>query len=260
MSAYKANIDRIGTFIEKLDEVEETPEPDQGGIQMLESERLKFENLTILTPDSARVLIESMTLEFLPGASYLIMGPSGAGKSSLFRVIAELWNTGDGVIYRPPMEDIMFLPQQPYVPIGTLREALCYPREKFCATTATLLSMLKMVNLSDIPVRVGGIDVETNWREVLSVGEQQRLSFARLILAAPKYALLDEATSALDAENQEILYTLIQSIGSTVISIGHRSALRQYHDYILEIEGDGTWRFSTSDKSRPGGDTGLIEH
>ncbi len=257
LSAYKANIDRIGTFIEKLDESKEVPESGSGGIEITDDEQLSFENLSILTPDGSRVLVESISLDFLPGGSYLIMGPSGAGKSSIFRVIAGLWDTGDGLIRRPSMEDIMFLPQQPYVPVGTLREALCYPRGKFCATTSTLLSMLKMVNLSDIPVRVGGIDEETNWREVLSVGEQQRLSFARLILAAPKYALLDEATSALDAENQEILYTLIQSIGSTVISIGHRSALRQYHDYILEIEGNGTWAFSAND-IKP--DPSLIGH
>ncbi|MCB0322775.1 MAG: ABC transporter ATP-binding protein/permease [Bdellovibrionales bacterium] len=247
LSAYKANIDRIGSFIEKLEASGAPPTESAVRIRTVWGDSLSFEDVTILTPDSSRVLVQDLTMTFLPGGSYIIMGPSGSGKSAILRTIAGIWSTGSGTITRPPMEEVMFLPQQPYVPVSTLREALCYPRANYCATTPTLLRMLQLVNLADIPMRVGGLDVETHWRDVLSLGEQQRLSFARLVLASPRYALLDEATSALDLENQRVLYRLLEGIGATVVSVGHRVALKEHHDFVLELVGDGTWKFYPSD-------------
>jgi putative ATP-binding cassette transporter len=240
LSSYKANIDRLGSFMEQL---ETRPVDPCSTISLRIGTGLELESVTILTPDYARVLVKELSLRFPPGASCIIVGPSGSGKSSILRVIAGLWQAGQGVVTRPPPEEMMFLPQQPYVPVSTLREALCYPRPSSSVLPKKLLDVLHRVNLSDIPTRVGGLDVEKNWREVLSLGEQQRLSFARLVLAAPSFAVLDEATSALDPTNQLALYTLLEEIGATVISVGHRESLRVFHDFILQLVGDGTWMY-----------------
>ena len=237
-SAYKANIDRLASFMEK---VESTPT----GPSIIHNigHNLELDHVTILTPDGVRELVKDLCIKFPPGGSCIIIGPSGSGKSSILRAIAGLWTKGYGTITSPPAEEMMFLPQEPYLPVSTLEEAVCYPRASNCATADALTDMLKRVNLGDIPDRVGGLNVETNWREVLSLGEKQRMSFARLVLASPAFAILDEATSALDTDNQKILYELLEEIGATVISVGHREALREYHDFVLELVGDGTWLY-----------------
>ena len=155
-----------------------------------------------------------MTFALEPGGSLLIMGPSGAGKSSVLRALAGIWTLGTGTVYRPDRNDMMFLPQRPHVPVSTLRAALCYPRTMTCATDSHLLALLKLVNLTDLPMRYDGLDVEQNWRDVLSLGEQQRLSFARLLLHRPKFAVLDEATSALDDANEQRLYEQLSATGT----------------------------------------------
>ena len=140
----------------------------------------------------------------------------------------------------------MFLPQRPYVPECTLREALCYPRTQTCGNDAQLLALLKLVRLPDLALEVGGLDVIKAWREKLSPGQQQLLSMARVILTKPKYAFLDEATSALDPENERLLYTVLKSVGATVISVGHRPALVEHHTHVLELLGDGSWKIHSA--------------
>ena len=243
LSAYAANIERLGSFLEKLDGCAGGGhEPAEGrAIKVLEGGAVRFENVTICTPDGARALVRNLALTLPPGASLMITGPSGSGKSSMLRALAGLWTTGTGRIMRPPLEDTMFLPQQPYVPAGTLREALCYPRGTDAASTGALLAMLEVVQLDHLPAQAGGLDIEQQWQEILSLGEQQRLSFARLLLAAPRFAILDESTSALDLRNQRALYSLLKKTGATVISVGHRESIREYHEFALELNGDGTW-------------------
>lgn len=140
----------------------------------------------------------------------------------------------------------MFLPQRPFVPKSTLRKALCYPMTNTRQSDTQLLALLKLVNLPDLAVQSGGLDVEHDWRDKLSLGEQQRLSFARVILAKPEYAFLDEASSALDDSNEKLLYTLLSSAGSTVISVGHRRSLVEHHDTILELKGGGAWELRSA--------------
>lgn len=163
------------------------------------------------------------------------MGASGNGKSSILRAIAGLWNAGSGYIYRPPMKEIFFIPQRPYMILGSLSTQLLYPDTKRYISDEQLQSCLAKVNLGDLAERVGGFDVELNWADILSLGEQQKLAFARLFLANPRYAVLDESTSALDVANEKHLYELLKGLDITFISVGHSQTLVQYHDYIVEI-------------------------
>jgi putative ATP-binding cassette transporter len=141
---------------------------------------------------------------------------------------------------------MMFLPQRPYMILGSLRDQLCYPGEGG-ATDAELKAILEQVNLADLPERAGGFDVELKWKDLLSLGEQQQIAVARLLLNRPAYAFLDEATSALDPANEELLYNRLASAEINVISVGDRPTLTEYHRNLLELLGDGSWRISRAE-------------
>jgi vitamin B12/bleomycin/antimicrobial peptide transport system ATP-binding/permease protein len=130
--------------------------------------------------------------------------------------------------------------------LGSLREQLLYPQVDKEIGDAELMTVLKRVNLTDLPERVGGLDAMLDWGQLLSLGEQQRLAFARLLLAKPAYAILDEATSALDGPNEALLYRELQNAGTTYVSVGHRPSLPAYHNQVLELQGGGNWRLKAA--------------
>jgi putative ATP-binding cassette transporter len=169
---------------------------------------LVLKELSIVTPNSHSVLYRDLNLQLAPGESLLVMGPSGCGKSSLLRAIAGLWNRGSGLLQSPPSTDTFFLPQKPYMPLGSLRDQLLFPKSSSNANASStigdseLYMALAEVALEALPARVGGLDAVKDWSDTLSAGEQQRLAFARLFLHCPKVAFLDEASSALDAGNE----------------------------------------------------------
>ena len=244
LTTFGAGINRLYTFAQFLEQTEATQASDeqQPQIQTIEADRLAVEHLSLQTPNYQRTLVEDLSIELPVGQGLLVMGPSGCGKSSLLRAIAGLWNSGTGAIVRPEPNQMLFLPQRPYMVLGTLRDQLLYPNTHLEVEEQDLKQVLEQVNLADLDERFGGFDAEQDWADVLSLGEQQRLTFARLLLNKPKYAILDEATSALDLGNEERLYQHLREKGTTFLSVGHRSTLANYHQSLLELSQDKTWQ------------------
>jgi putative ATP-binding cassette transporter len=246
LSAFAAGVTRLGTLWEFLDErdVEDDLEAENAEqIEISEDERtISLEDLTVKTPGDGRELLRDLNFRLPPGKSLLIMGESGSGKSSLLRTIAGLWSSGAGKIGRPPYRNMMFLPQRPYMVPGSLRAQLDYPEARRDSDDETMQEVLDTVNLPELAARVDGdFDRDADWANMLSLGEQQRLSFARLLFKRPAIAFLDESTSALDEPNEERLYKYLRKHRYTYVSVGHRSTLLKYHDWLLRIGKDGAW-------------------
>ncbi|WP_448601818.1 ABC transporter ATP-binding protein/permease [Thermoleptolyngbya sp.] len=252
LSEFAAGVNRLETFAESLQDTVDKPlAAGETAIDTIADSQISLEHVTLVTPKNQRLLVRDLSVKLEPGQGLVIVGHSGAGKSSILRAIAGLWNQGTGRIVRPDLDEMLFLPQRPYMVLGTLRDQLLYPHPDALIDEGQLRYALEQVNLSDLPERVGGFDVELDWANVLSLGEQQRLAFARLLLTQPRYAILDEATSALDLANERRLYDQIRQKETTFISVGHRPSLLKYHDYVLELTGDTTWRLTPTAEYQP---------
>jgi putative ATP-binding cassette transporter len=245
LSAFAAGVTRLGGLWDSLDaqDAEDDLEAEDEQIQVTEDQRtLILEKLTVSTPGGARELIRELDFKLEPGGSLLVMGESGSGKSSLLRTIAGLWNSGEGKIGRPAYRNMMFLPQRPYMVPGSLRAQLDYPGAGKNIDEATMHEVLETVNLPELAARVDGdFDRTADWSNMLSLGEQQRLSFARLLLKEPAIAFLDESTSALDEANEERMYHYLRKHRYTFVSVGHRSTLVKHHDWLLRIGKNASW-------------------
>jgi ABC-type uncharacterized transport system fused permease/ATPase subunit len=272
---------------------------------------LELKDVNLRLPGNGTELIHKLSLQVDPGHSLLIMGPSGSGKTSLLRTVAGLWRSGSGIVAvhgRPAGRvegegEVFFVPQRPYVVLGTLRDQLLYPTWTHTTATTTtniesngngkglptnsgtalknadrpdpgysetegtekqqqsnggakgvtssaeyrdppkdaaLREALERVQLGSLLERVGGdLDALADWASVLSLGEQQRLAFARVLLCRPRLVLMDESTSALDTRNERILYGALKQAGITYVSIGHRPTLLGFHERVLVLAGDG---------------------
>jgi putative ATP-binding cassette transporter len=199
---------------------------------------LSVHELSLSTPDGTRTLFRNVSVGVRPNEHLLITGRSGAGKSSLLRAIAGLWDNGEGVIKKSA--STMFLPQRPYCTIGALRQQLLYPvsvNSSSAPADDVLIDALRTVQLGGLVTRYG-LDVERDWGDMLSLGEQQRLAFARVIISQPALLLLDEATSALDLDNEAAMYEALARLpGLTYISVGHRPSLLRFHRKRLRLHG-----------------------
>jgi vitamin B12/bleomycin/antimicrobial peptide transport system ATP-binding/permease protein len=194
---------------------------------------LSFENLSIALNDGS-IIIDEATAEVHTGERVLIVGASGSGKSTLFRAIAGLWPWGSGIICTPPSPDMMFLPQRPYLPLGSLRSALCYPAGPDAFDDETVKAALYRVRLHDF---AKSLDRAERWDRSLSLGQQQRVAFARVLLHKPKWVFMDEATSALDDDNQASMLSIFEHelASASALSIGHRPGLERFHTRTLHI-------------------------
>lgn len=210
-----------------------------------------LEDVTIGTPSNQEILVQDLTLEITQGRNLLIMGATGSGKTSLLRVLKGLWPLHCGKIrrYMSILEkDVMFVPQKPFLSDGTLRQQVTYPNTKSEKTTSTddarIKNILELVGLEHIYKRCEGLDVpvDWNWSDILTPGETQCLSFARILYSKPILAILDEATSGLSSTQEEGLYQMLITQGMTVVSVGHRDRLKKFHDSLLTLEGNGKWR------------------
>ena len=251
LTAFAASIDRLSAFKDYLDRPKTSignGALDRPTIHTGLQDRLALEKVTLQTPNYQRTLVKELDVNLGTGQGLLIMGASGCGKSSLLRAIAGLWNSGTGAIYRPSLDKMLFLPQKPYMILGTLRSQLIYPHAELKIDDAELYDVLEQVNLPDLAQRFGGLDVEKDWADVLSLGEQQRLAFARILINKPEYAILDEATSALDVKNEAGLYSHLQQTQTTFVSVGHRPTLVKYHQLVLEMLEGEKWTYRDPSK------------
>ena len=192
-------------------------------------------DVSVFLPDG-EPLLSTISLSFKPREAVLLRGTSGSGKSMLVRVLAGLWPFAIGRIHLPAGAKTLFVPQRPYMPIGTLREALWFPAPPASDREAEACAALASVGMSTLSQR---LDEVSHWTQTLSLGEQQRLAFARALLIKPDWLFLDEATSAIDEEEEAALYRIIAHAlrSTTVISIGHRASLEAYHQRVITLDG-----------------------
>jgi putative ATP-binding cassette transporter len=235
LANWTAIVERLTTFSDAMAKTKaEAEQAHDLDVTHAATPHLSLQHVDVRLPDG-RALLENVDLDIRQGERIVLQGPSGSGKTTLFRVLSGLWPFGRGRVQLPEGARILFLPQKPYIPMGTLREALAYPDQPGAHGDAEILEALHACQLSHL---ADHLDEAGNWSLSLSGGEQQRLSFARAILVRPDWLFLDEATSALDEPTETRLYELIRERlpNTTVISIAHRPGVARFHDTRLRID------------------------
>jgi putative ATP-binding cassette transporter len=231
---WKATVDRLIGFHQAI-EATQRAQRKNPGVELVSGPEgsLKLDRLELGLP-TGETLVSDASLDITSGSRLLIQGPSGSGKSTLFRAIAGIWPFGRGRILHPVNFDRLFLPQRPYFPLGTLREAVCYPARIEAFTDVEIAEALTAVGLPHLLTR---LDQSADWSTQLSGGEQQRVAFARALLEKPAWLFLDEATSNLDDTSQAELYELLTNRlkHTTIVSIAHRNELARFHGQRLEL-------------------------
>jgi len=239
LAAWHAVVDRLSGFSEHMQGIRNVA-IDNNALTHVTGDGLRLQSVSLHVPNG-RSLLSNLSLTVEPGETMLLTGPSGSGKSTLIRTLAGLWPFGSGEVATPARNISLFLPQKPYLPLGSLRDVLLYPHGAPETSADTLTEVLTAVGL---PRLVAELDENKPWPLILSLGEQQRIAFARILLQKPQWIYMDEATSALDETAEAELYTLLRERlpHSTVISVGHRSALNAYHRTRLQLSGTGSWQ------------------
>ena len=239
LAAFSASINRLEGF---QSTIESLPVPAlEAKERSSHSGSLLLRDASVVPPGTNQTLVKNINLEVGPNQRVLVVGPSGCGKTSLLRLVSGLWPSGSGEVERPPLGELMFIPQKPYMLLGSLREQLCYPLDQARFSDSQLRNVLEEVNLAGMISRYPDLGIQQDWPRLLSLGEQQRLAFARLLLNSPQFAVLDEATSALDVATERRLYGLLAQRDMAFISVGHRPTLTAFHNTVLQLDGSGGW-------------------
>ena len=245
MAEWRAVVARLDGFERSIAEADRIA-TDPGAVKAAPaaSEAIALQQLLVKLPNGVP-LVSATGLVLRPGERTLVTGPSGAGKSTLFRAVAGIWPFGSGSIIIPEQASLMMLPQKPYFPIGLLHAAIVYPAEPEKFSADRIKEVLAQIGLPQLASR---LEEEGHWNRMLSLGEQQRLGLARALLHAPDYLFLDEATASLDEPSEAALYRLlIQELpATTIVSIGHRSTLAEFHQRNIALVRDGD-RFALRD-------------
>ncbi|HWK46499.1 MAG TPA: ABC transporter ATP-binding protein/permease [Stellaceae bacterium] len=228
----QAVMSRLTEFQHRAAEVRKAAEEPTIALDTADQPGLAVQELDLALPDGT-LLRQNINLDVPPGGHLLVMGPSGAGKSTLLRAISGLWPFGKGRIASGAKRPL-FLPQRPYIPLGTLRQAILYPYDPADVTDADIKSALETVGLAAL---FDELEHEDIWAQRLSIGEQQRLAFARILVQRPDMIFMDEATSALDEATEERLYKVVEEMTPrpTILSVGHRSTLKALHDGVFDL-------------------------
>ncbi|QQE85732.1 ABC transporter ATP-binding protein/permease [Pseudomonas putida] len=232
---YRATLDRLTGFLDANQQASTLPRVSTEE----QAQALAISGLQVMRPDG-QALIADLDLQLQAGQALLIKGPSGSGKTTLLRALAGLWPYAEGEVRRPTGTEALFLSQRPYLPLGDLRTAIAYPADSKPEDEARMQQALRQVNLAHLAERLA---VSCDWSHILSVGEQQRLAFARVLFNRPQVVFLDESTSAMDEGLEHALYSLLRNEmpQTLLVSVGHRSTLAGFHTHRLEVDGQGGW-------------------
>jgi vitamin B12/bleomycin/antimicrobial peptide transport system ATP-binding/permease protein len=238
ISSFAAVIARLSALVGA---VEKGPPSGRTGVAVVTDDgRIAYEGLTLYSPEGGREILKNLTADIPRGTRVLIIGPNEAARMALFRATAGIWPAGGGTLVRPPLEEVFFLPQRPYLPPRTLRDLLLTGQEQVM-TDDEITAALRDAGLGSVPTRAGGLDSEHDWTTMLSVAEQQLLALARVTLARPAFAMLDRVTTALKpAEVRQALRRFDEN-SITYITFAEEAESLEPYDALLEIDAEGAW-------------------
>ena len=227
--------------------IEQAALPPESPIQISEEEdgRVAYERLTLRTPQDGRLLLKELSVSISRGTKVLIAGPNEEAKVALFKATAGIWTGGEGRIIRPGPDGMLWLPERPYLPPGTLRQLLVRSGQKPPIADDQILDMLRNLNLEPALTRVGGLDQEQDWDEILSLGEQQLLAFLQILFARPRFVFLDRPATALDPDQVRQLLKRLADHAISYLTVGDGGESLDDYDAVLEIADDGGWTWKT---------------
>ncbi|MGJ8516980.1 ABC transporter ATP-binding protein/permease [Carnimonas bestiolae] len=243
---------RLAHIQERFAEMDEDAVNSSGhSIQITRgADHVRLHDVCLETPRGEQRLVQHLSLQLDAGQSLSIIGQTGVGKSSLLRAMSALWTRGSGNIEMPDGEECLFLPQRPYMTLSDLRTQIIYPSKQY-HTDEELQRVMDHVCLPQLAEKYGGFDAVNDWGRVLSLGEQQRLAFARVIINEPRFVFLDEATSAVDFRTETALYKALAATGASFVSVGHRDTIIGFHTQVLEMKAKGEWELKRPEDIAP---------